>query len=1116
MSIECTKVIVVLGMHRSGTSAITRALETLGVSLGGNLMPPAAGNNEKGFFEDQDIHELNTRLLTDLGSAWDRLDPLQPSQLTDDVLAIRLEEATQLLCGKLLGAQVFAFKDPQTALLLPFWQQVLLRLAVDVRYLICLRNPLSVSASLHKRDGIDLSRGHLLWAKYQLAALRHTAGKPRLLVDYDALIEQPQQQLQRIAKAFELPAPESNPQALASFCQEFLTPGLRHSQYSEAQLADPSKVLRQIYTLYVLLRQAADDRLDQQVVSTLTNDALLVEQLDELLPLSLSIDRLDQERLRLHDLLSNRDSELTQLGNQLEYRDCEITRLGDALGCLDSELNRLRDALGELRTQHGLVQDECHNAWSMHDSALRDKQELGNELLNSLQRQVELREELARVYASRSWRTMRPLRGLRRHYRNPLLLLRSLVSESVRALWQLLPFSTAQKQRFKGAAFTYGRVLFAKTQAYRNWQWMNAVPTESSLQESRERLVLIDEPVQQVKRLQAVAPIEPPVRLIAFYLPQFHPIAENNQWWGEGFTEWTNVKPAQPQYLGHYQPHVPGDLGYYDLEEVETQRRQVELAKLYGLGGFCFYFYWFAGKRLLENPVEQYLQNPSLDLPFCLCWANENWSRRWDGLDSHVLIGQDHSAEDDLAFIAYVAKYMRDERYIRIDGKPLLLVYRPGLLPDAKSTVQRWRAWCQENGLGDIYLAYTQSFDSVAPGKYGFDAAIEFPPNATQPPAVTHMIKPLSDDFAGQVYDWSTYPKRSANYAQPTYKLFRGVCPAWDNTARRKNHGTSFINSSPRGYQEWLFNAIQDTLQHSANVDERLVFINAWNEWAEGAHLEPDQRYGYGYLEATRMASLRVNLQQHSAPSIAPLKLAVLIHAYYPEVFREILDYLQQVEGIELKLYVSCPAECSRTIAGILEGCSHDYQLEQLPNHGRDVLPFLKLLPRAIDEGFEYILKVHTKKSTHRTDGDVWRRDLYDKLLTEQAIRAALDTFASSPTTGILGPDGHLVPMSFYWGSNAHAVEKLACRLGIRPADLSDLNFVAGTMFFAQVRALQPLLGLALVDEDFDAEAGQVDGTLAHAIERAMSISALAAGLGVRSGTALVCQRDYPYAEVAT
>lgn len=357
-----------------------------------------------------------------------------------------------------------------------------------------------------------------------------------------------------------------------------------------------------------------------------------------------------------------------------------------------------------------------------------------------------------------------------------------------------------------------------------------------------------------VPRLDAAPLTNLPARLIAFYLPQFHPIAENNAWWGEGFTEWTNVKPAQPQFVGHYQPHIPGELGYYSLLDAETQRKQIELAKLYGLGGFCFYLYWFGGKRLLETPTENYLNDPSLDFPFCLCWANENWSRRWDGLESEILMAQQHSQEDDLGFIQHVAKYMRDKRYIRIDGKPLLMVYRPSLLPDARVTTQRWRKWCRENGIGEIYLAYTQSFEAVDPSLYDFDAAIEFPPNNSAPPNITDSVTPLGEDSGCTVYDWNVFVERSEKYQRPSYTLHRSVCPSWDNTARRKNRATVFLGSTPPLYQRWLENAIKDTEQHVAKPDERLIFVNAWNEWAEGAHLEPDAQYGYAYLQATRNA----------------------------------------------------------------------------------------------------------------------------------------------------------------------------------------------------------------------------------------------------------------------
>jgi lipopolysaccharide biosynthesis protein len=1110
MSVDLTKVFVVLGMHRSGTSVITRALEVLGVELGDNLMPAAENNNEKGFFEDLDIHEFNTRLLAALGFNWDRLGDIDPALMLEPRLAPWHEEALGILRSKLPSNGLFAFKDPQTCLLLPFWQRVLAELPVEPYYLICLRNPLSVASSLQKRDGIAPMRSQLLWAQYQLAALRYSESTRRILVDYDAMMEWPDQQVARIAQTFKLTMPATDAPRMLEFQREFLSRQLRHNQHGADQLVNREEVLQPVAALHQLMHQIATDQLDFQDNAIRQRSAELSTALHELKPLSQALDEADQERLQLIRRQAQALDEAGQERLQLIRR--QAVELEQLFTQHDETTLRLSEEIDQLRTQLSIATTECSNAWHMHAQVLQDRHELAGELSDCLLRQDELRAELTHIYASRSWRLMRPLRGLRRHHRNPLLLVRSALSESARGLWRLLPLSAAHKQAIKHRLFTHAAWLFGKTQAYRDWQWSREQGQQPSPPAASQRLKWLEEPIQSVPRINACNPAASPVKLIAFYLPQFHPIPENDAWWGEGFTEWTNVRPAQPLYEGHYQPHVPGDLGYYNLLDGQTQHRQVALAKQYGLGGFCFYFYWFGGKRLLETPLEHYLADGSLDLPFCLCWANENWSRRWDGLDNEILIGQHHSAEDDLAFIAHIARYMRDTRYIRIDGRPLLLVYRPSLLPDAKATALRWRTWCRENGIGEIYLAYTQSFDNAAPSRFGFDAAIEFPPNATQPPPVTDRVQPLHEDFHGQVFDWDIYLKRSRQYGKPAYKLFRGVCPSWDNTARRRNRSTSFVNSSPRGYQQWLLSAMRDTLERESNPDERLVFINAWNEWAEGAHLEPDQRHGYGFLEATRMACLRASL---SHPPIAPVseRLAVVIHAYYPDVLREILVYLEQIENLTLQLYLSCPSDKARTIRSLLANCRHPWHLEEMANRGRDVLPFMRLLPRIIADGHGLLLKVHTKKSAHREDGEVWRRDLYDKLLTEQAIQQALDSFVRSPEIGILGPAGHLVPMSFYWGSNARRVEGLACRLGIRPGELGTLNFVAGTMYFAQTRAFLPLLNLALGEDDFEEEAGQVDGTLAHALERTFSISARAAGLEVSSGESRPANKSYAFAE---
>lgn len=383
----------------------------------------------------------------------------------------------------------------------------------------------------------------------------------------------------------------------------------------------------------------------------------------------------------------------------------------------------------------------------------------------------------------------------------------------------------------------------------------------------------VDE-AKYIPRLDSDAdPVSKAVRVIAFYLPQFHPVPENDEWWGKGFTEWTNVKPAKSQFEGHYQPHVPDDfIGHYNLLDRTVFSKQIELAKQYGIEGFCFYLYWFSGKRLLEQPVDNYLKDPALNLPFCVCWANENWSRRWDGLENDLLMVQNYSDQDDLDFIANIARYLCDPRYIRIHGKPLLLIYRPNLFPDMKATAGLWREWCQSNGVGEIYLAYPQSFECVDPAIYGFDAAVEFPPNNSSPPNITSQVKPAVDDFQSTIYDWRVFIGRSENYQDPGYKLFRGACPSWDNTARKKNKGTVFHNNCPKLFSRWLINAFADTLNRFDQPDEQIVFVNAWNEWAEGAHLEPDQKYGYAWLQAVRDAHKNVTQGSAKHPELIEIR----------------------------------------------------------------------------------------------------------------------------------------------------------------------------------------------------------------------------------------------------
>ena len=346
------------------------------------------------------------------------------------------------------------------------------------------------------------------------------------------------------------------------------------------------------------------------------------------------------------------------------------------------------------------------------------------------------------------------------------------------------------------------------------------------------------------------------VRTLAFYLPQFHPTPENDLWWGRGFTEWTNVTKARPSYVGQYQPHLPSDLGFYDLRTPDTLRAQAELAARYGIDGFVVYYYNFGARRVLHRPIEVVRANPDIPFNWCLCWANENWTKHWDGGSREILLEQKYDPATLAAIIADAVEQAADPRYIRVNGKPLFLLYRPLLLPDCPAFAAMARAAFAAAGFPGLHLAYVESMEAVdagiRPADLGFDAAVEFPPQGRAAPSQDD-VEVLKEGWGGARYD---YPETVLNFLKRdtvAYPRYPAIFPSWDNTARQPLRGNIFDGISPEAFRVYAEEKLEEVRKfHMAG--ERLLFVNAWNEWAEGTHLEPDIAYGHRWLEALRDA----------------------------------------------------------------------------------------------------------------------------------------------------------------------------------------------------------------------------------------------------------------------
>lgn len=596
---------------------------------------------------------------------------------------------------------------------------------------------------------------------------------------------------------------------------------------------------------------------------------------------------------------------------------------------------------------------------------------------------------------------------------------------------------------------------------------------------------------------------KPLVKTVAFYLPQYHTIKENDKWWGKGFTEWTNTKKSKPLFDGHYMPREPhDDVGYYCLEDIEVMKRQVKLAKEHGLYGFAFYYYWFSGKRLLEKPVDMLLEHPEIDFPFVLCWANENWTRTWDGLDKEVLMKQDYSKEDPYHFIEDLKKYIDDKRYIRIDNKPVIMVYNPKEIPDFEKVCAGWREAALSLGIGEIVI---WSKTEISQNDYRYssfvDGEFDFAPHGFSLP--NDQITGI--DSASSVVNYSKLiPNLWDTYEQhyPLRPFQYSVTMGWDNAARRQNGYKIYYNYSLEAFYLWSTIAIKKLKQNA--YPNTFLFVNAWNEWGEGTYLEPDKKYGYANINTLSKAICGIPfhasfelLKGSKGLKNKNRKLAIQCHVYYVDLLRDILDNISYV-SIPYDLYISTDTEeKKKEIIKILKEYSiSNYFVKVFENRGRDILPMLLQMKDKI-KNYDFFLHLHTKKSITLANGKEWRNYLFDHLLGSKSnVNDILNHFESNENLGVVYPVPHeasflqLINPNGGIGGNRSHLEELFQELNLPLEEINgQMSFPTGSMFYARTKAILDLFE-HIDASKFEDENGQLDGTYAHAIERVFDVLA--------------------------
>jgi hypothetical protein len=432
-----------------------------------------------------------------------------------------------------------------------------------------------------------------------------------------------------------------------------------------------------------------------------------------------------------------------------------------------------------------------------------------------------------------------------------------------------------------------------------------------------------------------------------------------------------------------------------------------------------------------------------------------------------------------------LAGYLRPPLYLRLDTRPLVVVADANDEAASDSIADPLRNWARKKGIGDLHLVSLKPSGSAEVPEPGFDAVIDFLPDHDRAMDITQTYPGVDPGFRGRICDWRDVAETSwKEGGELSSSRLLSVCAGWDDTPVAGDRAAVYVGASPDLFQLWVDRAISQTAAAHRNESERLLFVNAWNDWLNGAVVEPDEKAGFGNLCAIRNAVARQGMA---------MRLAVAIHAFYPEILPEILRRVRFMPP-ETKLFVSCRPEDSEAVRLQLEETEREYRIYEVKNRGRDVAPFLDILADVDAQGFSLLAKVHTKKSPHYEGGEEWRAELFDAVLGLRAFNQALGAFIDDPTLGMVGPTQHFLPMTTYLEGNERHIFAYCSKLGFSEPEVMSRGFFAGTMFIARVAAIRRVLDLGLGLEDFDAETGQTNGTLAHGLERVFSLCVNASG----------------------